>query len=64
MTGYGADLIIIDDPVKGRSEAGSPVLRERLWNWFRTISRPASNPKARSSSYRPAGTKTTSPGVC
>ncbi|MBK7513550.1 MAG: hypothetical protein IPI76_14995 [Chloracidobacterium sp.] len=35
MTGYGADLIIIDDPVKGRSEAGSPVLRERLWNWFR-----------------------------
>ena len=35
VTGYGADLIIIDDPVKGRSEAGSPVLRERLWNWFR-----------------------------
>ncbi len=34
MTGFGADLIIVDDPVKGREEAGSELCREKLWNWF------------------------------
>ena len=34
VTGFGADLIIVDDPVKGREEASSEVCRERLWNWF------------------------------
>lgn len=27
-------LGVIDDPVKGREEASSPVVRERTWNWF------------------------------
>lgn len=31
ITGNPADLILIDDPVKNRSEADSPVYRERLW---------------------------------
>jgi predicted phage terminase large subunit-like protein len=35
ITGLGANLIIIDDPVKSREEAESEAYRERCWNWFR-----------------------------
>lgn len=35
ITGRGADLILIDDPVKSRAEAESRVYRDRLWDWFR-----------------------------
>ena len=35
LTGRRADLVIIDDPVKSHAEADSPVLRDRLWNWYR-----------------------------
>ncbi len=34
VTGYGAGLIIVDDPVKSRAEADSETYRERVWNWF------------------------------
>lgn len=34
VTGYGADLIIIDDPIKNREEANSKVYREKVWNWW------------------------------
>lgn len=34
VTGYGAGLMIIDDPVKSRAEAESKTYRERVWNWF------------------------------
>ena len=34
VTGYGAQLIIVDDPVKSRAEAESETFRERVWNWF------------------------------
>ncbi len=34
VTGYGANLIIIDDPVKSRAEAESETIRERVWDWF------------------------------
>jgi predicted phage terminase large subunit-like protein len=34
VTGYGAHLIIVDDPVKSRAEAESETMRERVWNWF------------------------------
>jgi len=38
ITGHGADLMIIDDPVKNRSEANSEVYRESLWNeWTSTL---------------------------
>lgn len=33
-TGYGFDLILIDDPIKKREEAESPVYREKLWDWY------------------------------
>ena len=35
ITGLGANLIIIDDPVKSREEAESEAYRERVWNWYR-----------------------------
>ncbi|HMO81978.1 MAG TPA: phage terminase large subunit [Pyrinomonadaceae bacterium] len=34
ITGYGADLIVIDDPIKSRAEAESPAFRKRLYHWF------------------------------
>jgi len=34
LTGKGADLIITDDLVKGRSEAESELLRDQDWEWF------------------------------
>jgi hypothetical protein len=34
VTGFGGDLVIIDDPVKSRREANSPVMRDRVWDWY------------------------------
>ena len=34
VTGYGADLIIVDDPVKSRAEAESPAYRTRVMDFF------------------------------
>jgi len=34
VTGYGADLLIIDDPVKSRAEAESPTYRARVMDWY------------------------------
>lgn len=36
VTGEGANLGIIDDPVKNWREAHSPVRREEVWEWYRT----------------------------
>ncbi|MBK9155816.1 MAG: phage terminase large subunit [Chloracidobacterium sp.] len=35
ITGFGGDLIIIDDPVKGRAVANSRTFREKMWDWYR-----------------------------
>ena len=38
ITGEGADLLIIDDPIKNREEADSITYREKLWNeWQNTL---------------------------
>ncbi len=34
VTGFGADTIMVDDPIKSRAEAESAVYRDRVWNWF------------------------------
>ncbi len=34
VTGFGAQLIVIDDPVKSRAEAESRTYRENVWDWF------------------------------
>ena len=36
FTGYGFDLLIIDDPIKNDEEANSALQRQRLWDWWRT----------------------------
>lgn len=36
ITGKGANLMIIDDPIKNDTEANSPTYRENVWNWFKS----------------------------
>ena len=37
ITGRGADLLIIDDPVKSVEEAESDTYRARTWDWWRGV---------------------------
>ncbi len=37
FTGRGADLFIIDDPIKNWEEAMSERRRETVWNWYKTV---------------------------
>lgn len=34
ITGRGADVFVIDDPVKNREEAESEVMQKKCWDWF------------------------------
>ena len=34
VTGESLDLGIVDDPIKGREEAESELIREKTWEWF------------------------------
>jgi predicted phage terminase large subunit-like protein len=34
ITGTRADVVILDDPIRGRAEAESAVSRAHLWDWF------------------------------
>ena len=34
LTGNPADLLVIDDPMKDRKEADSPVFRDDVWDWW------------------------------
>ncbi len=36
VTGRRADLVVIDDPVKGHAEADSRLQRDALWDWYRS----------------------------
>lgn len=36
LTGRGADLLIIDDPLKNDAEANSAHQRDLVWDWFRS----------------------------
>jgi predicted phage terminase large subunit-like protein len=37
LTGRGADLLIVDDPLKNPEEAASATRREAVWNWFAQV---------------------------
>lgn len=39
MTGYGGHLAVIDDPIKDRQEAESEVVRENIWDWYKSVLR-------------------------
>lgn len=34
ITGMGCDYGIIDDPVKDAQDAGSPTVRQKVWDWY------------------------------
>lgn len=37
ITGRGAHLLLIDDPIKGRAEADSETIRRKLKDWYRSV---------------------------
>jgi len=39
LTGKGAHVALIDDPVKDRQDAESPTIREATWDWYRSVLR-------------------------
>lgn len=36
ITGRGADVLLIDDPVKNAEEAESIVMRDKVWEWWKS----------------------------
>jgi predicted phage terminase large subunit-like protein len=34
VTGKGADILIVDDPIKNAEEARSTTIREKIWDWW------------------------------
>ncbi|MFF0009599.1 terminase large subunit domain-containing protein [Streptomyces tibetensis] len=37
LTGKGAHLAIVDDPIKDAADAESPTMRRRLWEWWTSV---------------------------
>lgn len=46
FTGRGANLLLVDDPVKNAEEAISEVKRESVWNWFQSTALTRQEPGA------------------
>lgn len=38
-TGSGADIFLIDDPIKNKEEAYSETIREKIWDWYTHVAR-------------------------
>lgn len=36
ITGKGAHVLIVDDPIKNQEEADSALVRDRLWEWYQS----------------------------
>jgi predicted phage terminase large subunit-like protein len=39
ITGRGGHCILLDDPIKDRTEADSVLVREKLWSWYNQVLR-------------------------
>ena len=37
ITGKGANVFVIEDPIKNAEQANSPAQRESLWTWFQSV---------------------------
>ncbi|MFI1360283.1 terminase large subunit domain-containing protein [Streptomyces sp. NPDC020898] len=37
LTGRGAHIAIVDDPVKDMADADSPTMRKRAWDWWTSV---------------------------
>jgi predicted phage terminase large subunit-like protein len=44
LTGQGADMLVIDDPIKDSSQANSQSYRDGLWEWWVEVARTRINP--------------------
>jgi hypothetical protein len=44
LTGAGAHILSVDDPLKGRAEADSETYREALWDWYSAVARTRLHP--------------------
>ena len=53
ITGKGAYLLLVDDPVKNAEEAASPTFREKQKEWWRARSTLAKSPMPQSWSFGP-----------
>lgn len=39
LTGRGAKILLIDDPIKNRQDADSMLVRDNIWSWYRSTAR-------------------------
>lgn len=46
ITGEGADILTIDDPIKDAEEANSQVYRDKVWEWYTTTAYTRLQPNA------------------
>jgi predicted phage terminase large subunit-like protein len=46
ITGKGANIFIIDDPIKNMEEAESPRIREKIWDWYTSTAYTRLEPEA------------------
>ena len=37
LTGFGGTLAVLDDPIKGREEADSEIVRDHTWSWYQDV---------------------------
>ncbi len=61
ITGYGADLLIVDDPIKNRAEAESATYRDKLWDEYQSTVSTRLHAGGAVIIILPAGTKMTLP---
>jgi len=46
IAGRGCDMGIIDDPIKNQEEADSQTIRDKIWDWYRSVMYTRLEPKA------------------
>lgn len=39
ITGRGANLLLIDDPIKDQKQADSATVRENIWQWYNSVAK-------------------------
>lgn len=44
LTGHGADLLIIDDPLRSAEEAHSTSQKDKIWEWYQAVARTRLHP--------------------
>ena len=47
LTGSGADLLIVDDPIKDMEEAKSDTMRDKAYDWFQSVAMTRLSPKGK-----------------